>query len=437
MEKSKVATASLISLLAVVASTAAAGPGLIVSPAGETIAQSKPDAKDLTGRVVDDAGAAVADGDVWAVAGSWSERVTIAAAKTDKQGRFVLANVWEQKAVQAAIAAGNLGLFARSRDGRVGWLAPGDRRGSGLREGTAEITIGASEEARGRVVDHTGKPIKGAFVTPVMISRRSPSGTDDLFVINAEAMAAYRTATAEDGSFVLKSFPKGARLQAAVETQGLGWLHFQWNVSQPVTLAFHDHVGQIKGRIKLPDAGELPAGVSVLAQLNERSGGPTTGYYQRLHSKTVPVAKNGSFLMDGLPPGRYQLDIVIDQNAPIAQERVEHADVRPDAVAPVEIAAERLVRIRGRVVDAVSGKGIAGVPVRGYRTDSERSIDRSQVVKTDAEGRYTVAARPGMVKIVPDQLPSAHLVPQYQQLPEEQALADRAGRTSKWAKRRT
>ncbi len=116
-------------------------------------------------------------------------------------------------------------------------------------------------------------------------------------------MAAYRTATAEDGSFRLRSFPKGVRLQAAVETQGLGWLHFQWDVSQQVTFAFHDHVGQIKGRIKLPDAGELPAGVSVLAQLNERSGGPVTGTYQRLHSKTVPAGKDGSFKLDGLPPG--------------------------------------------------------------------------------------------------------------------------------------
>ncbi len=111
--------------------------------------------------------------------------------------------------------------------------------------------------------------------------------------------------------------------------------------------------------------------------------------------------------------------------------------MRPDAVAAVEVAAERLVRIAGRVVDAVSGKGIAGVPVRCHRTDSEGLIDQSRLVKTDAEGRFTVAAWPGLVKIVPDQLPSAHLVPKYQQLPEEQVLADRAGRTSRWAKRQT
>ncbi len=426
MEKSNVATVSLISFFALIAGTAAVGPGLIVLAAGGSSVQSKPGPNDLSGRVVDEAGAAVADGDVWAVGGPWSERVTIATAKTDKQGSFVLANVWEREAVQAAIVAGNFGLFARARDGRVGWLAPVDRRGSGLREGAAEITIGASEQAHGRVVDHSGKPIKGAFVTPVMINRRSPPGTDDLFVLNAEAMAAYRTATAEDGSFVLKSFPKGARLQAAVETQALGWLHFQWNVSQPVTLAFHDHVGQIKGRIKLPDAGGFPAGVSVLAQLSERSAGPATGSYQRLHSKTVPAAKDGSFELDGLPPGRYQLDLVIDQNAPIAQVRVEHADVRPDAVAAVEVAAERLFLITGRVIDAATGRGVAGVPVRCYRPESEKSTNQSRLAKTDAQGRYTIAAWPGMVTIVPDQLPRTHLVPKYQEIPEEQVLADRA-----------
>ncbi len=426
MEKPNVATASLISLLAMIASTAAASPGLIVSPAAGSSVQAKAGPNDLSGRVVDDSGAAVADGDVWAVAGPWSERVTIAAAKADKEGRFVLANVWEREAVQAAIAAGNFGLFARARDGRAGWLAPVDRRGSGLREGTAAITIGPAEEARGRVVDHSGKPIKGAFVTPVMINRRSPSGTDDQFVLNAEAMATYRTATADDGSFILKSFPKGARLQAAVETQGLGWLHFQWDVSQPVTLAFHNHVGQIKGRIKLPVAGELPAGVSVMAQLNERSGGPATGSYQRLHSKIVPAAKDGSFLMEGLPPGRYQLDLVVAQNAPIAQERVEHADVRPEAVTAVEIAAERLFLITGRVIDAVTGRGVAGVPVRCYRPESEKSINQMRLAKTDAQGRYTITSWPGMVTIVPDQLPSAHLVPKYQEIPEEQVVADRA-----------
>ena len=403
-----------------------AGLVLMVAPAGVTFAQSKPDGKDLSGRVVDDSGAPVPDADVWAVGGPWSERVTIAATKTDKQGSFVLANVWEQQAVQSAMAAGTFGLIARTGDGRVGWLAPVDRRGPSFREGTAEISIGAAEEVRGRVVDHNGKPIEGAIVTPVMVSRPGGARGVDLFVLNLPVMAAYQTKTAQDGSFVLKSFPKGARLQAAVETQGLGWLHFQWDVSQPVTVAFHDRVGQVKGRIKLPDAGGLPDGVSVLAQLSERSGGPATVAYQRLYSKTVPAAKDGSFLLDGLPPGSYQIDLVIGQNAPIAQERVEHADVRSDAVAAVEVTALRLFSITGRVVDAVTGKGIAGVPVRCYRTENETSINETRLAKTDAQGRYTIAAWPGMVKIVPDQLPLAHLVPKYQELPEEQVLADRA-----------
>ena len=70
---------------------------------------------------MDKAGAAVAGVQVWAIGGRMVEPVTVATATTDRQGRYVLPGAWAHKAVRA-FGDERLSLFARARDGRVGWL---------------------------------------------------------------------------------------------------------------------------------------------------------------------------------------------------------------------------------------------------------------------------------------------------------------------------
>ena len=105
----------------------------------------------------------------------------IATAKTDGQGRFVLPEAWDHDAAKAAIAAGHLGLFARAPDGRIGWLAKVDRSAAGDERTHWRSPSSPVGEVRGRVTDQNGRPIEGAEVTPLMISRVGNTGTDDSF----------------------------------------------------------------------------------------------------------------------------------------------------------------------------------------------------------------------------------------------------------------
>ena len=100
-------------------------------------------------------------------------------------------------------------------------------------------------------------------------------------------------------------------------------------------------------------------------------------------------------------------------------------EVRPGAAAEVEILAERLPTITGQVVDAVTGKGLAGVPVHCYRLDDQWYKKDPRDTKTDGDGRYSIAAAPGVVKILPVGLPQANLVPRFSETPDLPLTADR------------
>ncbi len=201
---------SLVLSVVLAAAGAAICLGSIAVAAGGAVVEIGAGPNDLAGRVVDQAGAPVADAQVWAVAGDWAGRVTVASAKTDLSGRFILPKLWENEAAKSAFTAGKFGLFASASDGRPGWLTLLDRSAPGGEENKVEITLSPIAEARGRLLDKNGKPIKGVFVTPVWFGRPSQSQTEDSFILAHEAFAAFRDQTADDGSFVLKNIPRSA-----------------------------------------------------------------------------------------------------------------------------------------------------------------------------------------------------------------------------------
>ncbi len=290
---------SLVSALAMAASVAAACLGLTVAPAGGSIAQNRPGPGDLSGLVVDETGHAVADGTVWAVVGHFDARVTFATSKTDAKGRFIFPKIWDQEAVKAASA--RLGLYARGPDGRVGWLTKVDDGNAGEEERSIAITVDPVGDVRGRVMNRGGQPIKGAPVTPLFLSRRGESRVADSFALSRDEAAAYRTFTGEDGSFVLRNIPRGAYIQAAVDAPGLGWLHFFWDTTQPVTFAFDDRTGRINGLIDPQAAASYPGQFSVSARFSESAGIRAGESYQTLFERIATVGKDGSFQFGALP----------------------------------------------------------------------------------------------------------------------------------------
>ena len=364
------------------AATAAVCLGSIAVPAGGAIVENQPGPNDLSGRLLDPAGATVADGQVWAVAGDLAGRVTVASAKSDGKGRFVLPKVWENEAAKAAVAAGKFGLFASASDGRPGWLTVLDRIGAGGEENKFEITLSPVGEARGRLTDKSGKPIKDVFVTPVWFGRPGQSRTDESFILAPEAFATYRDRTADDGSFVLKNIPQGARVCAAIEAPGAGWLHVLWDSSQPVTIVNRGRVGQIKGRVKLPEGRAFRGQISVAAYLAESPGVPRPGSYKAIFSEVVPAGEDGSFLLDELPPGRYHVVFQFDQNVPFAPEPVDDVDVSPDAVVTLAVNLRVPLddhrsgrRRRYRKGNREGARPLLSIPSPDLRPGSARSRD--------------------------------------------------------------
>ena len=79
--------------------------------------------------------------------------------------------------------------------------------------------------------------------------------------------------------------------------------------------------------------------------------------------------KDGGIQFDRLPPGRYVVNAYFDKDGIIATKPEHEVEVGPAAVAPLEIPIQRLPRIAGRVVDAQTGKGIAGIRLQSLRRE--------------------------------------------------------------------
>ncbi len=398
--------------------------GLIVVVAGPPSDPIKPGAADLSGRVLDQAGAVVANAQVWAAGGFWDAPETVATAITDGQGRFVLLGAWDHPAAKEAIAGGRFGLLARAPDGRVGWLTAVSRKDAAGKENTFEIAVGPVAEVQGRVIDQNGQPIAGASVWPVEFIRPGKPGSGDSFKLNPEAAIAYRTGTGADGSFVIKGAPQGARVRAAFGAEGVGELRFAWDSTRPVTFTLDNRLGQIKGHIKVADVRGLAGQISGRAQLRESPGNPAAQSNETMHYRVAPVGADGSFELNDLPSGRYLVNLLFDGNPHFVAQPGKLVEVGPGALAEVNLPLVRVSTITGRVVNAETGKGIAGIPIHCYRLENEVYVQDAVQAQTDADGQYSIVVTVGVVKIRPEELPKAYLVPKYRQSPDLEVGAD-------------
>ncbi len=192
-------TLIVAALLAVVGGTAAAMmlaiPPRAAAPQVPERAKAGPD--DLPGRVVDKSGAGVAGVQIWAINGAGWTPPTLARTTTDGAGRFKVPAPPDRDGVRDLQ---NFNVFARTRDGRVGWLRTA-RRGTADR---FEIELMAVGDVRGRLTDQDGRPIAGVEVAPTLISRTNV----DYVRLSPEVSAQFRTKTVADGSFLIKGIPQ-------------------------------------------------------------------------------------------------------------------------------------------------------------------------------------------------------------------------------------
>ncbi len=380
---------------------------------------------DIAGRVVDQAGAVVAGAQVWAMVIQGVDAETSATGTTDRQGRFVLANAWNEKAMRdGAWDAGLMELFARGPGGQVGWLHPvwpNSADGKSI-----ELELSPVGDVRGRLTDQNARPIAGVEVKPVLL-RPSANAHSSVYIrLSPEVGAVFRTTTALDGSFLLQGIPRGAGIFAAIAAPAFGAPAVSWDTTQTVSIVLDSRLGRIQGRLRTPDARSLPRPLSLgLLQASSPAGAAPPPFELVYLFKSAAVDKDGAFQFDGLPPGRYVVNAYFDRDGIVATQPQHEVEVGPGAVAQLEIPLQRLPRITGRVVDARTGKGIAGIGLRSLRREAGGNLMVGEAT-TDAEGRYTIAARPGSTAIVLSQVPKTYLGLHSGQYHEVDVKADQA-----------
>ena len=316
-----------------------------------------------------------------------------------------------------------LSLFARAGDGRIGWQTTVWRNSVDAND--IRIELGPVGEATGRVVDQQGRPVDGVEVTPVLFIRSADPASQDYIRLSPDLARLYRATTAPDGSFRLAGIPQGGAIQSTFAARGFGKPRISWDTTRPVTIAIDGRIGRIQGRLKPPDVRGLSGRFAISLTRWASPDKPAPSSFSRLYFQTVSADPDGTFRFDELPPDRYTIEVLPGPGTPFAAQPVKDFEVGPNAVASLEVPLERLLTINGRVVDAGTGKGIAGTQVNGLRVDDTRLIQYTGQAETDADGRYTIATRPGTIQLQPSSVPRAYLGLYSKECPKLEVTADR------------
>ena len=281
----------------------------------------------------------------------------------------------------------SLRVFARARDGRVGWQRP-DPRDRTDRTG-GEIKLLEVGDAQGRLTDQYGRPIAGVEVAPAAMLR---SNTNFVWLSPA-VRAQFRTTTAADGSFVLRGVYHGGELYAAITAPKFGSPTVSWQPTQTVTISLDSRLGRISGRLRPPEGRRLD--LSFPLQLTSpRLPAVSHGHSRCIGPRTLSTAADGTFRFDGVPPGRYTVWAHFNRDGIIADKPEPEVEVGPGGLSTVEIALRLEPRITGRVVNARTGRGVAGISVQSLWRELGRNLLVGEAT-TDAEGRYSIPALPG------------------------------------------
>jgi protocatechuate 3,4-dioxygenase beta subunit len=357
-------------------------------------------AADLTGRVVDGAGRAVAGAEVRAHAtgGTFDD----AAATADVAGHFRLRALAPGRHYQLTASAAE--FVPASALALV--PIPGSPRVTAGRAGAAEVRIvlGPGLTATGRVVDRTGRPLPG--ITVALTSSRIAAATMPQRAVQvlsqlAAGRDAWRASTDAHGAFELRHLPPG-RCQLLVGGPGFVTT-MRRDVEIPATGARLD-----LGRIA------LDTGVTILGMVTDQRGAPIKkatitfkplggGLGNDLQDRaimTMSALGPGSDATATGPDGRFVIaDVRAGQRFELVVTHPEHPmaripDVSAPSAEPLRIVLPDGFTLTGRVVDA-AGEPVLGAAVSlfsppgpGYPLRPAASVQKNE--DTGADGRFTI-----------------------------------------------
>jgi len=346
----------------------------------------------LAGRLVDKSRRGVAGARVWALIGDAETCKTVAETITDEDGRFIFNAFWNDTQRPGFYT---VSLFARDRSGRTGWRSNVYPRNPPV----DPIEVVESVEFRGRVIDQTGSPIAGVEVLPTMFER-SPWVADFVFLSHSVARR-HAAKTDRDGAFALRNIPDRVVITVTIKAPGVGSPSIRLDATKPAEIVLDRRLGRVRGRIA-PNAEPGPEGRMGVVLSLESGGDLARNPYAMRVLKETRVLADGTFRFDDVPPGRYSIQAATQLGGPYHSEHLYNVKVDPGTdVAGLQLKLRRLPVISGRVVDAVSGQGLAAVDLAVERGQNPYQFSWQPRAKTDAQGRYRVSVSPEMVQIIP------------------------------------
>ena len=329
--------------------------------------QAGPD--DLAGRVVDRAGAGVADVQVW---GWWAFPNTADRRDGDDRRPGPVRPAEGGPPHRAELRPDPESVRPRP-DGRVGWHQP---EADGPIPGTSRSSCWPSATPGAGSPTRTASPSAGVVVDAA------------LFWCGPTSMASGSAPRSRP------SVPDHDRSRRVVRAEGRPPGHPDHREARRLGLRLadgplgcHPGGGHRPRRPPGSDQGPAPAvrGARNLAVVSPSRGrvrrgpGPSpSGPFALQVSKDAETAPDGTFEFDGLPPGRYVVNAYFEEDGIIAGRPETEVEVAPGGVATVEIALRKLPKISGRIVDAKTGRGIAAAKIHALlREAGKRSTGSS------------------------------------------------------------
>ncbi len=236
----------------------------------------------------------------------------------------------------------------------------------------------------GRVVASDGTPVPGASVALRSASRRGLGGY--LAVIPPDLQGRFRTTAGDDGQFTIAGLPQGWVTRLTIETAGLGTIEVG-GLADGADVRF-PLPGSLTVRVVGPFDPAEQAGLRL--SFHGREGvGPNC-----LARATVTLGPDGVGAIAALPSGVYHC-------VPQAQVGTAHhvrgmfdIEVPPGRETVLELPAEEVLRLRGRVVAGDTGEPIAGATGQAYIT-GPTVIYTSNLGPTGPDGRFDIPMLPG------------------------------------------
>ncbi len=339
----------------------------------------------IEGRVVDEHGQAVAGATVRVSGLRWRN-----SASTGDDGHFRI----------DAVEAGEHRVFA-SEDWQAQMRAPGssddDIQGERVtvRDGEAarvELRVESqSGRIRGRVVDDTGGPVDDAFLT----STRERDSAAAAAAGNRERARwggwdRPPVLTDADGEFTLEQLAAGKHTIVAMRKGG------------GEGVVEHVEVGSTGVVVT------IAAGGRIAGTVGSSSGASPTRFTIHASDDAQGIARSetffhagGTWSIDDLPPGKYQVRVESDDGAAQTEVALAAGEVK----SGVKLELTPLVDVRGTVVDLETGEPVAGLQVLiaaragGFSFSFGEDGERENV--TDDGGAFTVEHAPsGKVTIM-------------------------------------